>query len=67
MRTVCFSALLVVACGPVATSPPKAQSAVEPAALSLADVNPGSPMAGQQVGPTSFRGKVSGWYFTHTS
>ena len=41
---------------------------VEPlSSFALADVNPASPTAGQQLGPQSFRGKVSGWYFTHSS
>jgi hypothetical protein len=69
MRTVALSALLLAAaCGPAPTRPAVTQPAVEPlSSFELSDVNPGSRTAGQQVGPLAFRGKVSGWYFTHTS
>lgn len=56
---------LLVACGPVAST---SKPSVEPlAAFELTDVNPASRSAGQQIGPVALRGKVSGWYFTHTS
>ena len=69
MRTApLLAALLVTACGPTPTRPAMSVPSVEPlSSFALADVNPASPTAGQQLGPQSFRGKVSGWYFTHSS
>jgi hypothetical protein len=37
------------------------------ASFSLSDVNPNSKRSGQQVGPSSFSGLVTGWYFGHSS
>lgn len=34
--------------------------------FALSDVNPASPTSGQLVKPSALRGKVSGWYFTHS-
>jgi hypothetical protein len=31
----------------------------------LPDLHPGTPTSGQQVGPATFRGDVSGYYFTN--
>lgn len=46
------------------------ESRVVPAAIrypdfSLADLHPGTPTSGQLVGPSAFRGDVSGYYFTN--
>lgn len=35
--------------------------------FTLRDENPNSTTSGQQVGPTTFAGKVTGWYFGHSS
>lgn len=56
------TALLAFACGPA----PKPLGA-KAADFSLLDVNPASPRAGQQVSPGDYLGRVSGWYFTHTT
>lgn len=57
-------AVLIIACG----APPKQTvSSTEPLPeFTLTDVNPASKSTGQGVTPMSLRGKVSGWYFTHT-
>ena len=65
MLRVLLPVLTLAACGPVASS---SKRSVEPlTAFALTDENPASRTAGQQVGPVALRGKVSGWYFTHTS
>ncbi|MCA3012280.1 MAG: hypothetical protein INH41_07760 [Myxococcaceae bacterium] len=72
IRRVLVSALLALsACG---APPPRTDAPLEPSPgtgplpeFTLVDVNPRSASAGQPVGPTRYRGKVSGWYFTHTS
>ncbi len=33
----------------------------------VVDVNPASATANQQVGPKTWEGKVTGWYFGHSS
>ena len=58
--------LLLVACAPSAKVP-DAGVALELAAFTLEDVNPASPRFGQQVGPADYGGKVTGWYFGHSS
>lgn len=35
--------------------------------FALLDVNPASPTSGQQVSPRNFQGRVSAWYFGHSS
>lgn len=35
--------------------------------FSLPDVNPASPTSGQNVSPRDFQGRVSAWYFGHSS
>jgi hypothetical protein len=35
--------------------------------FSLVDVNPASPSSGQNVSPHDFDGRVSAWYFGHSS
>ena len=59
--------LLVVACAPPAKVLPDAGVALKVAAFTLEDVNPASPRFGQQVGPADYGGKVTGWYFGHSS
>ncbi|MDX2009434.1 MAG: hypothetical protein SFW67_04550 [Myxococcaceae bacterium] len=70
-KHLAFAGLLALAaCGmpPPRMEPPAQLPSVEPLpAFALLDVNPGSPTSGQSVGPTRYRGKVSGWYFTHTN
>ncbi|MCU0701874.1 MAG: hypothetical protein MUC96_35675 [Myxococcaceae bacterium] len=69
-RLVLSSLVALAACGmpPPRMEPPTPQPSAEPLpAFALLDVNPASPTSGQQVGPTRYRGKVSGWYFTHTN
>lgn len=57
--------LLFVACAPAPRTP--ATPSIQPLPdFALVDVNPGSPTAGQTVGPSALRGKVTGWYFTHS-
>lgn len=59
--------LLLAACGsPQMTMRPPDGGAALPT-FALVDVNPASATSGQRVGPETFRGKVSGWYFTHTT
>ncbi|MFZ5442720.1 MAG: hypothetical protein ACOZQL_22110 [Myxococcota bacterium] len=58
--------LLVFSCGPGAT-PPRQKTALDVASFSLEDVNPASPRFGQQVSQVDYAGKVSGWYFGHSS
>lgn len=48
--------------------PLKPAPTVEPLpSFELADVNPASATSGQSVGPLALRGKVTGWYFTHSN
>jgi hypothetical protein len=35
--------------------------------FSLVDVNPHSTTFGMRVGPENYRGRVTGWYFTHST
>ena len=35
--------------------------------FSLVDKNPNSPDIGEYFGPRQFRGKISGWYFSHST
>lgn len=66
VRLLVLTTLLGLACAPM---PPKQTTpTVTPLPdFTLLDVNPASTTAGQQVGPLVLRGKVSGWYFTHSS
>ena len=67
MRSFAFLVLLA-ACGPAMMPPPPPPATTEPMPeFALTDVNPASATSGQQVGPSRYRGKVSGWYFTHTT
>lgn len=66
MRPFMLAALLGLACAPMA--PKQTAPTVSPLPdFTLLDVNPGSTTSGQQVGPLTLRGKVSGWYFTHST
>jgi hypothetical protein len=40
---------------------------VSASTFSLEDVNPTSPLYGQQVAPADFEGQVSAWYFGHAT
>lgn len=66
VRLLLLSSLLGLACAPM---PAKVTApTVSPLPeFTLLDVNPASATSGQQVGPVTLRGKVSGWYFTHSS
>lgn len=46
---------------------PQIDAGAKVPAFTLEDVNPNSATHGQQVGPATFEGKVSGWYFGHSS
>jgi hypothetical protein len=35
--------------------------------FSLPDVNPNSPRSGQRVSPHDYDGRVTAWYFTHST
>jgi hypothetical protein len=61
--------LLLVACGaPGGRTGTDAGVSTEPLAdFSLLDVNPASPSSGQNVSPRNFQGRVSAWYFGHSS
>jgi hypothetical protein len=63
VRTLLVTTLLV-ACAP-AKQPIPTNSPLPD--FTLLDVNPGSATSGQSLGPRALRGKVSGWYFTHSS
>ncbi|MDP3505931.1 MAG: hypothetical protein Q8S33_36650 [Myxococcales bacterium] len=65
MRLTLFVSLLGLACAPLPATQP-APTATPLPDFTLLDVNPASATSGQQVGPGTLRGKVSGWYFTHT-
>lgn len=66
MRSFVFLVLLA-ACGPAMMPPPPPVTSEPMPEFALADVNPASATSGQQVGPSRYRGQVSGWYFTHTT
>ncbi|MBL8940991.1 MAG: hypothetical protein JNM69_40985 [Archangium sp.] len=66
MRLGLLAAFVLFSCSPMTM--PRATPSIEPLpAFELTDVNPASSMSGQAVGPLALRGKVSGWYFTHTN
>lgn len=66
MRLALVTAVLLSSCGPV--GPQSREPTVTPLpSFELVDVNPASRSAGQLVGPLAVRGKVTGWYFTHSS
>ena len=60
MRTACGVALAAV----LAACHPPTVKAVE---FSLTDINPNSPRANQAVAPHDYSGKVSAWYFGHST
>lgn len=69
-RLLSVALLAGLACGqppPGPTPSPVAPSAEALPDFALLDVNPASTTSGQAIGPTRYRGKVSGWYFTHTT
>jgi hypothetical protein len=68
LSVVLFSAAVVFACSapPVPTDAGVLSGAPVPS-FSLTDVNPGSSTSGQSLSPGSFAGKVTGWYFGHSS
>jgi hypothetical protein len=66
VRLTLLMAVLGLACAPMA--PKQTAPTVSPLPdFTLLDVNPDSTTSGQRVGPLVLRGKVSGWYFTHSS
>jgi hypothetical protein len=62
MRSLALPTLTLVA---LAACQPAASELVPD--FSLTDVNPASARAGQAVGPRDYAGKVTGWYFGHSS
>lgn len=59
-------AAVLFSCSPMMTQKPA--PTVEPLpSFELADVNPASATSGQSIGPLALRGKVTGWYFTHSN
>jgi hypothetical protein len=65
MRHLLLSlAVWVVACQPAVPAQPDGTPVAE---FSLRDVNPESPRVGQDVNPRDYVGRVSGWYFGHSS
>ncbi len=66
-RFAWLAAVTLVACSaPMPMMPPLEPGEVVPD-FSLRDENPASPTSGQQVSPRDFEGKVTGWYFGHSS
>jgi len=66
MRFGLLAAAVLFSCSPMTM--PKATPTVEPLpSFELTDVNPASSTSGQSIGPLALRGKVTGWYFTHTN
>ncbi len=63
MRAALFASFVLVACRP---APAPAPEGLVPD-FHLADVNPGSARYGQDVSPRDYLGKVSGWYFGHST
>jgi len=45
-------------------APPPAEKVPD---FSLLNVNPASPLANQQVSPRQLEGKISAWYFAHST
>lgn len=68
MRTIVasFAVTLLAACSPLMTGPAPDPTAPLPE-FSLLDVNAASATGGRRVGPQDLRGKVSSWYFTHST
>lgn len=66
MRFGLLAAVVLFSCSPMTM--PKPAPSIEPLpSFELSDVNPASSTNGQTVSPLALRGKVSGWYFTHTN
>jgi hypothetical protein len=59
------TALLLVGCRPQLAVDGGVGSLVPD--FSLNDENPASTTGGQQVSPSQYRGRVSAWYFGHSS
>jgi hypothetical protein len=66
VRLLLVPVVLMVGCAPMSAKQTAPTDTPLPD-FTLLDVNPGSATSGRQVGPLSLRGKVSGWYFTHSS
>lgn len=66
-RLAWFAVVTFVACSmPMPAPTPIAPGETVPD-FTLRDENPGSATAGQLIGPKTFEGKVTGWYFGHSS
>lgn len=66
MRFGLLVAVVLFSCSPMTM--PKPAPTIEPLpSFELTDVNPASSTNGRPVGPLALRGKVTGWYFTHTT
>lgn len=72
MRTlslVLTAAVALVACGPADSRSDASPISLGEVASSFAllDVNPASPRYGQRVSPPDYVGRVSAWYFGHST
>lgn len=69
MRRLGFAVLatLATACQPPPVAPTPLAAGTQVPDFSLTDVNPASPRAGTNLGPSTFAGTVTGWYFGHSS
>jgi hypothetical protein len=69
LSVVLFSAAVVFACSapPVPTTDAGMLAGTPVPGFSLTDVNPASSTRGQALSLGSFAGKVTGWYFGHSS
>lgn len=66
MRPWLLTAAVLFSCSPMPV--PKPGPTIEPLpSFELNDVNPASATSGRSIGPLALRGKVTGWYFTHSN
>lgn len=66
-RALLTLAVVLLSCGPAPTTGGTSGVALEVASFTLEDVNPASARFGQQVTQADYAGKVTGWYFGHSS
>lgn len=66
-RCMRSSLLPLALLGLAACQPPPARTGAKVSEFALTDVNPSSPRSGQPVAPHDYAGKVSAWYFGHST